>query len=630
MSFMTSLASIIKKPSKHKKEIRLVLITIGIALLLFTLINCGDIFRVFVIIVGALYLFTTEKLPIELTAFLIMVVLMIFNIVTPTEGVSGFSNSATITVMAMFILSAGIQKTGIIHILGRHIFSFAGNNELKQILAISMIVGPMSAFVNNTALVAIMLPMVLDLAKRSKIPSGRLLIPLSFVAMSGGTLTLIGNSTNILASSILESSGFPAIEMFEFTNLGIIMLLATIAFFVFFGRFLLPYSGAEKNNEENEIENDFLAEIIIEKGSKLIKKSLKKSGFLEKNELKVIKLIRGDNSFVKDCENMPLEEGDIVLIKADEQRIFDLDKNSKDGIKLLLDFDETKKRFPAGTGQIVKVVVRSSTMFHQKSLSAINFWKKFNATVVGIQRDDVSEKRLSNMPLKTGEIILIKTNKQTLTEIQNSNDFVVLETVEKEFNTEKMWTAMAIVIGVVIVSALRIMPIMVSSLTGVLLMIFANCLDFKSFRTNVNWNIIFVLAGVIPLGIALEKSGAAEEVAKIILFLANFLPPIFILGIFSLFTLFLTSIISNNASVILLIPIALSVAEKLELNPFSFVLAVIFASSMTFLTPVGYQTNAMIFSAGNYKFKDFFKVGAPLSIILVVISTLLIVKFWGL
>lgn len=627
---MASLAALIKNPEEHRRLINWAKAAVIIGILLFTLVNADDKVRVFVIIAGALYLFTTEKLPVDLTALTIMVILMIFGLVTPTEGVSGFANSATITVMAMFILSAGIERTGIIHTLGRHIFRFAGNSEIRQLIIIAMIVGPISGFINNTAAVAIMLPMVLDLAKRAKTSATKLLIPLSFLSMAGGMLTLVGTSTNILASSVLTDLHYPPIAIFEFSKLGLIVLLIAVAYFALIGRFLLPDRKNIEGKKENSIESEFLAEIIVEKGSPLIGKTLKTTRFLEKYDARLIKIIHGDQSFIKDAAERILEENDIIVLFADEQRLIDLDKNEKDGVKLLLDFDETRRKLPNSGGQILKVLVRSSTIFHKKSLAEIGFWRRFGAAVVGVHREDMSGKRLANMKLDIGEIFLIKASKTAVAEIQKSADLMVIETVQQEFNREKMWTALAIVVGVIAVSAFGLLPIMVSALAGIILMAITGCVDPREMPNTVSWDIIFLLAGIIPLGIALQKSGAADLVAGGLATVGGEIPPLALLMLFYLLTTLLTEIVSNNASVILIIPIAISVAEKLSYNPVAFALAVMFAASTSFLTPIGYQTNTMVFGAGNYKFSDFVKVGAPLNIILGITTSLLIAYFWGL
>ena len=624
---MKLLTSLISNPKEHRQIIK----TLGIVFLtiitLFILLHGNDILKVFFITIGALYLFTTEKLPVDLTALSIMVVLMITKLVTPSEGVSGFSSSATITVMAMFVLSAGIQRTGLIDKISRFAFRFAGSSESRQILIIALIVGPISGFINNTAAVAIMLPMVLEMTKRAKTSATKVLIPLSFISMAGGTLTLIGTSTNILASDILLQTGKTEISMFEFFHLGLIILAIVLIYFFIVKKWLLP----ERKNletEKDEIESDFLAEILVEKNSYLIGKTLKESRFLEKNDLKLVKIIKEGNSFKKDALDKIIEENDIIAFLTDQKRIIDLDKNEKDGIKLLLDFDESKRRLPMG--QIVKLLLRTGNTFHDKSLSQIKFWKKFNAAVVGIHREDFAEKRLSSTKLKTGEILLVKASKTTLNELRKSNDFVIVETLEQEFNREKMWIALAITIGVITTAALGIFSIMTSALAGIILMILTKCLDGDDLYQSVSWEVIFLLAGVIPLGIAMQKSGAADLVADFLVKAGGLCSPIILLIIFYVITTFLTEIISNNASVVLIVPIAISVAEKLSFDPKVFVLTVMFAASTSFLTPIGYQTNTMVYGAGNYKFSDFLKIGAPLNIILAILTPILIVYFWGI
>lgn len=616
---------------KNKKWILLALWTIAALGIIAVFIVANDIGRVFMVIAGALYLFTTEKFPVDLTAISIMVTLMLFGLVTPEEGVSGFSSSATLTVLAMFILSTAIQRTGIIHLLGRYIFRFAGNSEFKQLLAISIIVGPISGFINNTAAVAIMLPMILDLTKRAKTSATKLLIPLSYLSMAGGTLTLIGTSTNILANSVIRDAGLDPITMFELLKLGAIVLLVTTLFFLFIGRWLLPERrGLTTDDGEGEIESDFLGELIIENESPLIGKTLQKSQFLEKHDLQLVKLVSGQQSHRKEAHGKVLKAGDVLVFRANQKRFIDLDKDEKSGIKLLLDFDENRRRLPGESGQIMKVLVRSPAYFHKRSLAEIGFWERFGAAVVGLHREKVATKRLSDMKLEAGEILLVKASKRPRSELMRSNDFLVIETIEKQFQPQKTWLALGILTAVIAVAAFGIFPIMVSALTGVILMILTGCLEPEDLHRSVSWDVIFLLAGVIPLGIAMQKSGGADMIAEFLASGATFLPPIIILGLFYLITTLLTEIVSNNASVVLLIPVALSVADRLFLNPRAFVFAVMFAASTSFLTPVGYQTNTMVFGAGNYKFSDFLKVGAPLNALLLIITTLGIAFFWGL
>ena len=617
--------------------------------------------QVFIVMSFAIYFFVNEKFPSEITALLTMIILIILGLVSPEEGVSGFSNSAAITVLAIFVISAGIQRTGIIHKLSRVIFRFAGNSEVRQLLLIALLVGPISGFLNNTAVVAMLLPMVIDIAKRSGTSATKLLIPLSFFSMAGGMTTLLGTSTSILANSILSQyPNFKPLNIFEFTNLGLIVLGITVLYFLIIGRFLLPKKDGKEKNKETDIESRFLTEIEIQADSILIGQTLKSSKFLEKNDLEAIKIIRDEQNFSENLLEEVIKEKDIIILFGDEQRIIDLDKNEKDGVKILLNFNPNRN-MPITAGRIFKVLTKTP-MFLNLPKAKVNSWmefgntffgkifknrdevsdnfyedlrknklyKNYNASIVGVNCEKITSKRLANTRVETGEILLLKATKKGYNQIKRSDNFVILEVLEEEFNPEKMWIALLITIGVVLLAAFGIFPIMVSALIGMVLMILTKCLNAEDLQSAISWDVIFLLAGIIPLGIAMEKSGAAKLVADSIVSASGFLSPIMILGLFYLITTLLTTVISNNASVILLIPVALSVADNLGLNSMAFVLAVMFASSISFLSPVGYQTNTMVFGAGNYKFFDFFRVGAPLNIILGLVITILITKFWGL
>ncbi|QQS59713.1 SLC13 family permease [Candidatus Peregrinibacteria bacterium] len=593
-----------------------------------------EIFLVLLVIGGALFFFVTERLPVDITAFLILIVLMILGQFLPesfpsvSEGLSGLSSSATVTVLAMFILSAGIQRTGIISKLGRAVFSFVGNSEFRQILAILFIVAPISGFINNTAAVAILLPMVLDLSRRSGTPATKLLIPLSFFGMLGGTLTLIGTSTNILAASILKESGSLGddIGLFEFTSLGLVVLFTGVVYFLTIGYFLLPNRKEKNGDAEVEDRGVFLAEIVIEKGHPAIGKTLLESKFEEKHDIRVLKLIREKKSYIKTLAEKTIEEGDILVIRAGEQLILELIQKEK--VKLLPNFDEDARRLPAGTGKIVKVMLRGATVFHDRSLDEIGFWKKYNASVVGLQSLEVTSQRLGSVKLRVGETLLVQASLTSLEKLKYSKDFLLLETVEQEYAPEKMWITLGIVVAVVACSVVLGIPIVITALGGVVAMFLFDCLSKEEIYNAINWEIIFLLAGVIPLGVAMQKSGAAEFLAKGIIPIAEGNPSIVLILLLYVITTLLTEIISNNAAVVLIVPIAISVATEVHFNPLPLVLTVMFAASTSFLTPVGYQTNTMVYGSANYRFSDFFRVGAPLNILLAIVTSFFIWLWW--
>ena len=594
--------------------------------------------KVAIIIFWALYLFTTEKFPVDMTALLIMIVLMLTGLVSPEQGVSGFSNVATITVLSMFILSAAIEKTGVIQKIGNTVFGFVGNSEVAQILVIAVVIAPLSGFINNTAAVAIFLPMILKLSKKSNTPATKLLIPLSFLSMLGGTLTLLGTSTNILANAVLEENSLPTFSVFEFTHIGAIVLVIGIIYFLVIGRFLLP---SRKTETEGGIKtaDTFLAEIIIEKDSQFIGKTLEEIRFSEKFEVDPVKIIRGKKSFVRDVHTTPIAEEDIIVFLADEQRVIDLDKRENE--KLVLDFDIERRRM-TGETKILKILLRKVPISMQvkgffkgkifsrrHTLEDVDFWKRYSAAIIGVHREakDIEGQRLSNLGLETGEVFLVKVAKSNLPELQKSDDLMLLEEVEQEYDETKTRITIGILIGVVALAALGILPIMVSALCGVFCVFLTRCLRPRELYNSVHWNVIFLLAGVIPLGIAMQESGAADLIANSIVGLSGALPLIVIMGIFYLVTTVMTEIISNNAAIVLLLPIAISVSHQLGVEPKTFALIIMFAASTSFLSPVGYQTNTMVYGAGNYKFSDFIKVGAPLNLILLVVTTAMIYYF---
>lgn len=568
----------------------------------------------------------SEKLRVDITAILIMVTLIVLGLVSPEDGVSGFSNPATLTVMGMFILSSGIQKTGIVYILGKRLIALAGKSEIKMLLLIALFIGPVSGFINNTAAVAITLPMILGVSDKCKIPSTRLLIPLSFFAMLGGTLTLVGTSTNILANDTMIRLGYEGFSFFEFSKIGIIILVVGIIYFLTIGRFLLPKRQG-KSKEEEMI--TFLSEVEVQKKSKVIDKTLRELKFEEKYDLTVQQVKRGRRILSKYITRYKLQAGDILIVAGNRQRILDLHK--KEGLKILPDFNEKERSLPIAKAKVVKLLLTRKSRFHLRTLKQIDFRRRYNAVVLGIQhRKKLYNSRLSQIPLKIGDAILVQVAESNLGALKRSKDFLLLREVVEEFHWHKIVPTLLILAAVIGLSALNIMPLMVAVLLGVVAMFITGIFQEQGVYDSVSWDIVFLLAGIIPLSIAMENTGASKLVADLLVESSTYLTPMAILIVFYAVTTVLTEIISNNAAVILLIPVAINTAEQLGLNPIAFVLVVMFAASTSFLSPVGYQTNTMVYSAGNYKFNDFWKVGAPLNIILMLVTTYLIVEFWGL
>jgi di/tricarboxylate transporter len=499
-----------------------------------------------------------------------------------------------------------------------------GNSELRQILIIAALVGPVSGFINNTAAVAMAIPMLLDMARRAGSQAARVLLPLSFFGMLGGTLTLIGTSTNILASTILSDNPEfgREIGMFEFTHLGLIVLGTGLVYFITAGRWLMPRQDAVPLAADDE--RSFILELGIPERSALLGRTLEEAEFTVKMGVDLIKHVRGGQTRIKQAATTPLEADDILMVRATPRGILDLLKAGD--VEVLSEFGETRP--VRRDGHLVPVLLRNRHIFTGRSAAVVNFWKRYQARLVGLDTATGSSRRLADEKLHVGEVALLQLSATALKKLHRHPDVVVLEEHGDDFEQRRMWLAGSIVLGVVLCAAFTPMPIVVTAIIGVIAMAVCGCLEREDLYSGVSWDVIFLLAGVIPLGIAMTKSGAADWLAGLLATQAAGWHPVMVLMALYAVTTLLTEVVSNNASVVILVPVAIAMGETLGLAPFPLVLAVMFAASTSFLSPVGYQTNTMIYGTGVYRFTDFIKVGAPLNTLLMVVTSIAIYLLW--
>ncbi len=599
----------------------------------------ADMVVVFAVVVLALVLFLTERLPIDVTAILLIVVLVVLEPwtgVDPETGISGFANEATITVLAMLILSGGISRTGIVQELGRRMAAFAGDSLRKQLFATVAATSPVSGFLNNTPVVALLVPVVTDVANRGNTSPSKLLIPLSYASQMGGMLTLIGTSTNILASDISGRLGsrYPELHrfsMFEFTGLGAIVVLVGSLYLIFVGHYLLPERVPPNADylEEYAV-GDYLADVAVVPGSPLVGETVRDATDAFGAEVDVVQVIHGTERSVAPRQATSLREGDILVVRTNRDAITTLEDAA--GVELVggsnpaMDLSTDEE-----TGILTELVVSLDSRLVGERLDPEAFREEFNAAVLGLRsHGELVADRIVGKRLDVGDTLLVQAPPDTLDRLARRDDVIVArEPPRTDYRADKAPIAVAIMIGVVAVAALEIYPILISALAGVVAMVVTGVLEPNELYDAVEWDIIFLLAGVIPLGIALESSGAAGYLARLVVESAGFLPPIAVLWLFYVLTGLLTEVISNNASVVLLLPVAAAAGAGIGANPFAFVLAVTFAASTAFLGPIGYQTNLFVYGPGGYRFGDYFRIGAPLQLLLSVVTVLGIAFFWG-
>jgi di/tricarboxylate transporter len=587
-----------------------------------------EIIFVIAVLALAVYLFVTEKLPVDLVALLVMALLLISRIITPAEGLSGFSNTATITVGAMFILSAGLFKTGAVNFLGAFVNRIFKKNFWTAMIIVMCLVGVLSAFINNTPVIAIFLPILLGVAKDTKISASKILMPVSFASMFGGVCTLIGTSTNILVSSIAEKQGLPPFSMFEFAPLGLIMFAVGTAYMLLVGIRLIPERRGEGDLTETFALDEYLTEIVLLPEAASIGFQIKDAPIVHDLDIAILEIRRTEETIHQPTSDVVLLAGDVLLVRCDLEKIRALQERT--GVQLKPQAKWGDESLTSEDYRLLEAVVAPNSALIGSTLKKSDFRENYGATVLAMRhRGRLLREKLSETVLSAGDLLLMEIHRERLNAFKRSDDFIV--TSEKqtiEFRRGKVVIAAAIVAGVVAAASLNLAPIVVASVVGAILLILLGCITLDEAYQAIEWKIIFLLAGVLSLGIALEKSGAAQMISTQLVSSVGGLGLIALVSAFYLLTSLLTETMSNNATAALLAPIAIATAATLGVNPQPFLVAVTFAASASFMTPVGYQTNTMIYGPGQYKFIDFVKVGTPLNIIFWLLATFLIPVFW--
>lgn len=584
-----------------------------------------EIVLVLGLLLTAVVLFATEKFPVDFVAVMLLGAMLALGLVTPQEGISGFSNPATITVGAMFVLSAGLRKTGALDVLGRTLMRL-GKRPSTLLLLVMLTVGAVSAFINNTAAVAVFLPLVLTLGRRREISPSRLLIPLSYASQFGGVCTLIGTSTNLLVSSISEERGRGAFSMFEFAPLGLIMLVAGTLYLLFLGRWVLPDRRTAQLTETYHL-GDYIIELRVPAQSPLIGQTVATSVLGESHAATVLEILREKEKLWRPLHE-PIRADDVLLVSGKLDELMEL----RDAAKLVIDprFKLKDEMLRTDDVTLVEALVAPRSRLIGNTLADLSFSRRYNALALAIQRrGQTLRAKLKDVHLQFGDALLLQAPKAEVERLRMDENFIVLSEVEEpSLRRGKAPVVMAIIGIAVGLAAFAVLPILVTALLGCVALVLTRCISLDEAYAAIDWKVIFLLAGILPLGIAMEKSGAAQLIAGHALGVVGPFGPIAILAVLYLLTAILTETMSNNAAAVLLAPIAFSTATSLGVDPKPFLIAVCFAASTSFATPVGYQTNTMVYNAGGYRFTDFMRAGIPLNLIFWGIAVYFIPKFW--
>ena len=476
---------------------------------------------------------------------------------------------------------------------------------------------------------AILIPSVITLAKEHKQASSKLLMPLSFFAQLAGVITLIGTSTNILASVLSAQEGYGAFSMFEFAHIGMLVFITGAIYLLIVGPRLLPERHTEAEVSTNFRIKEYLSDVIVLKESPLVGKTVVQSKLREQFGVHVLDIFRDGQKIAHPMGDKVIQAGDILFIRANTERLLQI--KDIEGLAIESEIDWEQQTLENQKRGLLEVVIGPNSDLIGGTLTSTNFRHHYNCVVIAIStHGELIRDSVGKVTLHFGDMLLLRGTKNAIEQIKHEPGFIVTEEIELEaFRTEKAWTALAIIAGVVLGAVFGV-PILITALVGCVLMILTGCMKMNELHEAIRWDVIFLLAGMLPLGLAFEKTGGAQLVANLAAQSVAYAPPLVVLGVFYAITMILTGLISNNAAVIVMIPVGVATAQTLGLNATAFILAIMFAASTSFFTPVGYQTNTMVFGPGGYKFLDFTRVGLPLNFILAIVTPIFIYFLWGL
>ncbi|HEX9639067.1 MAG TPA: SLC13 family permease [Acidobacteriota bacterium] len=575
----------------------------------------------------ALVLFITEVLPVELVALVVLASLLLTGLLTLPEAISGFSNDATLTVAAMFVLSASLQKTGGVDFLGRFVLRFAGNHPLRLLLLIVLTTAAISAFINNTAAVAIFLPMVIGFARAHGLAPSKLLIPLSYASVLGGTCTLIGTSTNILVSSLITKAGERPFGMFEFAPLGLMQVAVGLLYLMLIGRRLLPDRGSSDLTAAYAL-HEVLSEAVVVEGSPLVGRSVAEGALIWGPSVEVREIVRGTRRIVPPLEREKFLPGDLVLLRAGASDLVLIQNSGALAVHPDLRLEEGSGSERIG---IAEVSLAPTSALLGATIEEADFERRFQVVVLAVRRGSSSLRgAIGRIRLSLGDTLLLQGPLGRLESLSEEPELIVITGAQPRLRRRRSLVALAIVIALVAAATAGLCSILVAATLGAIAVVLSGCLTLTEAYDAIDWKVILLLAGLLPLELAMEKSGAAALIAAALVDWVGPLGPHAVLAGFYLVTMLLTEVMSNNACAALMTPIALSLAANLAVNPRPFLFAVAYASSAIFMLPMGYQTHLMVYGPGNYRVADYLRVGAPLNLVVWVLGSLMIPVFWPL
>lgn len=581
---------------------------------------------VLIIFTAAIVLFSMELLSVEIIGILIMSSLVITGILTAQQAFAGFGNEMIIFFAGVLIMGGGIIKTGIADRIGELILKMPEMGEKKLIFIILVVVSSASAFFSNFGTVAMLLPAVLGISKHSKISASKLLIPLAFGSLLGGTCTLIGTSTNIAVSGALSQYNMPPLSMFELTPIGIIIVGTGILYFLLVGYRFLP-----ERQKDTVIENyqlrEYLTELLILDNSPFAGNSIKINEFREKYNIVVVGILRDHRKILVPTSTEIIKGGDILLVKGNIENIKRM--MLKKGVEIKSDVMINDRDLEDEDVKMIEFILPGHSTFTGKTLEELKIREVYGLNTLALFRHgEAQREKVRNIPLQFGDVLLIMGRKEKIDRFKTNPEIMLLgDATPQKVRREKGFYAIAIFAGAIISGALHILPISLAFLLGAVLMILTKCLDIEDAYRSIEWKLIILIGAIFSLNTAMEATGTAQFLAGWIVKLLGHYGPMTLLAGFFLLTLFLTQPMSNVAAALLVLPVAIHSAGGMGVNPRTFVIGVTIAASCSLITPLE-PACVLVYGPGRYKYSDFIKNGSILAFIIFIISMIAIPILW--
>ena len=587
------------------------------------------------ILLMAIVLFITSALAPELTGLLSVALLMATGVLTPQKALAGFGSPSLITLLGLFAVSAALFKSGALDRLRELIASESIRTPRRLIALLGLVVAPVSGVVPNTPVVASLLPVIEAWCTKRNLSPSRVLLPLSFATVLGGTLTLLGSSVNLLVSDISEQLGYGSLELFSFTDIGISMWLLGTLYLLLAPRWLLPDRGRDKNElVENLDQTGYFTEVTIPFDSNLVGQSLHNSRLQRRFDVDVLELQRGNQRFLPPLADRTIEPRDRLLLRVTRADLLRLQQEHT--VQLAQKQSNSKSNlsntFSSEGQKTVEVLLPSGSNLAGASLRELRFRQRHNSTVLALRRgQETVQQRLGQAVLREGDVLLLQAPIDSIRGLQSSNDLLVLDQLEDDLPTVKRKPiAIAIAIAMLVAPTVSSLSLVSSVLLAVIAMVVGGCIRPKEVLKSIRLDVILLLGSLSSFSVAMQNTGLADALAKTLEYWMKGFPTYTSLLIIFIATTIFTQVISNAASAALLAPVAIQLAPNLNLPPMALLITVLFGASQSFLTPMGYQTNLMVFGPGRYRFLDVTRYGIGLTVLMtLVIPWLIIWKYGG-